>query len=208
MEEQINQNFNNLLHEIMNVDLKQLIDYINTTLISKKNKTSDEINLDEYMGENEEYECSLNNNVNKNKKRKINLFLSNNKIQIKDDLNNNFILTNRNSCKSKIKYRLKSSKINNRTVHNNLNTYKNELPIFNISLKKKPNDEEEFDDIYTPKYPRPATLSGRREIKTPSNSLNMGYYKNNDYNENNSFNFFNLGILNKKKFQTIIPKNY
>ncbi len=70
MEEQINQNFNNLLHEIMNVDLKQLIDYINTTLISKQSKTSDEINLDEYMGENEEYECSLNNKVNKNKKRK------------------------------------------------------------------------------------------------------------------------------------------
>ena len=70
MEEQISQNFNNLLHEIMSVDFKQLIDYINKTLISKQSKISDEINLDEYMGENEEYECSLNPKVNKNKKRK------------------------------------------------------------------------------------------------------------------------------------------
>ena len=187
------------------------INIIFTPKISVKKSFNKFIN-DKSTGKNvkniSDNEQKNNNNVNNNKKRKINLFLSNKKIHIKDDLNNNFILTNRNSCKSKIKYRLKSSKINNRTVHNNLNTYKNELPIFNISLKKKPNDEEEFDDIYTPKYPRPATLSGRREIKTPSNSLNMGYYKNNDYKENNSVNFFNLGILNKKKFQTIIPKNY
>jgi len=78
-----------------------------------------------------EQENNINNKVN-NKNRKKNLFLSfnkkNKKKNIKNDLNNNLFLTNRNSNNSKIKYRLKSSRINNRTVYDNLNNDKNKLP--------------------------------------------------------------------------------
>ena len=183
------------------------INNIFTPKTSVRNKNSRKnINIISYN----EQENNINNKVN-NKKRKKNLFLSfNKKKNIKNDLNNNLFLTNRNSNNSKIKYRLKSSRINNRTVYNNLNNDKNKLPKFNINLKKKPKtDEEEFEDLYTPKYPRPAVLSGRREVKTPSHILDVGYFNNNENKENNNnVNFFNLGLLNKKNFQTPTSKNY
>ena len=155
-----------------------------------------------------------NNENNKLKKR--NIFLSyNNKKSNKN--NNNLFLLERN--KNTIKYRLKSSKLSNRTTYNDsnkekneLNIYKsNELPKFSIRLKKSANiienDGDEVDEIYVPKYPRTSILSLRnKETNNPSYSMISGF-PNKIEGENHNINFFDLGLLPKKKFRTIIPNN-
>ena len=124
---------------------------------------------------------------------------------------NNIFLSNRNQ--KKLKYRIKSASLTNKTVFNNRNernsflkdnTLKESFP---ISLKREPkdNNEEEFNDIYVPKYPRLADRSTRNnDIKGPY----FGMYNDNlNKNENNKINFFNLGLLPKKKVFTINKKN-
>ena len=124
---------------------------------------------------------------------------------------NNIFLSNRNQ--KKLKYRIKSASLTNKTVFNNRNernsflkdnTLKESFP---ISLKREPkdNNEEEFNDIYVPKYPRLADISTRNnDMKRPS----FGMYNDNlNKNENNKINFFNLGLLPKKKVFTINKKN-
>ena len=171
---------------------------------------------------NFEYNNKLEKEIDNdnNKLRKRNLFLSyNRKILNKENnkKNSNLFLLDKN--KSKPKYRLKSSKNSNRTINNESSKKKydsnfdnnQELPNFSNSLKKNinnnnENSEDELDEIYVPKYPRPAILSGRNhEIKSPSYSMNFGYPEKN-VNDFNNINFFELGLLNKRKFQTIIPK--
>ena len=130
--------------------------------------------------------------------------------------NSNLFLFDKN--KSKTKYRLKSSKNSYRTINNESSKKRydsnidnnQELPNFGTSLKKYVNNneisEDELDDIYIPKYPRPAILTGRNgEIKSPSYSMNYGLPEKNE-NDFNNINFCELGLLNKRKFQTIIPK--
>ena len=168
---------------------------------------------------NREY-ISLNDKENENNKlKKRNIFLSyNNK---KPNKNNNHLFFLEKS-KNKIKYRLKSTKFSNRTTYNDSNQKSNDLnrdnnnnellPKFSIALKKNASnkeldeDEDDFEDIYKPKYPRPAILSGRNdEKKIPSYSMNLGKL-NNQFNQKDSINFFDLGLLHKKKFSTIMAK--
>ena len=168
---------------------------------------------------NREY-ISLNDKDDENNKlKKRNIFLSyNNK---KPNKNNNHLFFLEKS-KNKIKYRLKSTKFSNRTTYNDSNQKSNDLnrdnnhnellPKFSIALKKNGSnkdideDEDDFEDIYKPKYPRPAILSGRNdEKKIPSYSMNLGKL-NNQFIQKDSINFFDLGLLHKKKFSTIMTK--
>ena len=60
-----------------------------------------------------------------------------------------------------------------------------------------------MDEIYIPKYPRPAILSGRsRETKRNSVNMNFDFSNNNNNSKmnNNNVNFFEIGLLNRKKF--------
>ena len=168
---------------------------------------------------NREY-ISLNDKDDENNiLKKRNIFLSyNNK---KPNKNNNHLFFLEKS-KNKIKYRLKSTKFSNRTTYNDSNQKSNDLnrdnnhnellPKFSIALKKNASnkeideDEDNFEDIYKPKYPRPAILSGRNdEKKIPSYSMNLGKL-NNQFIQKDSINFFDLGLLHKKKFSTIMTK--
>ena len=168
---------------------------------------------------NREY-ISLNDKENENNKlKKRNIFLSyNNK---KPNKNNNHLFFLEKS-KNKIKYRLKSTQFSNRTTYNDSNQKSNDLnrdnnhnellPKFSIALKKNASnkdideDEDDFEDIYKPKYPRPAILSGRNdEKKIPSYSMYLGKL-NNQFMKKDSINFFDLGLLHKKKFSTIMAK--
>ena len=69
------------------------------------------------------------------------------------------------------------------------------------------NDGDEVDEIYVPKYPRTSILSLRnKETNNPSYSMISGF-PNKIEGENHNINFFDLGLLPKKKFRTIIPNN-
>ena len=165
---------------------------------------------------NSKFEKDIDNNNNKLKKR--NIFLSYNIKKPKIQNNNGTNLFLLEGYKSKTKFRLKSTKNSNRSINNDSSRRKKGLIFYNdvqkptnisIGLKKNinndENNEDEFEGFYEPKYPRPVILSGRNdEIKSPSYSMNFGYPEKNEIN--NNINFFELGLLNKKKFQTIIPK--
>ena len=124
----------------------------------------------------------------------------------------NLFLSCRNKNKLKIKYRQKSSKINTSTNYkNNIRRFnptlseRSKFPKFPIELKKNVEEkDDELDDIYIPKYPRPAILSGRtKDIKTNSfNNMNLDSLSSNN-KRNNNVNFFEMGLLNRQKFLNV-----
>ena len=144
----------------------------------------------------------LNDKSIDNNKLKRNLFLSYNKKKFnsKNKKNNLFLLPKR-SFKNKLN--LKTPKSTNRTINNS--------PKFPIAFDKSinidnNNNEDEFNEIYVPKYPRPAILSdSKNERKNISYTFNSENNEKNDKENHKNINFFGLGKLDKKKFHTIFP---
>ena len=164
-------------------------------------------------------EIKINSNSHrKNSRPNLRNLSYNDYIEKDKDKNNNRIKTGnlflscRNKNKLKIKYRLKSSKINTSTNYkNNIRRFnpilseRSKLPKFPIELKKNVEEkDDELDDIYIPKYPRPAILSGRtKDIKTNSfNNMNLDSLSSNN-KRNNNVNFFEMGLLNRQKFLNV-----
>ena len=194
--------------------------YINQSPIvsTKKNKnflfikTKDEFILNKDINKdknNSSRKNSINNlrNFSYNNHNKKNKNMFNNPMTTR-----NLFLSTKNKNNFKIKYRLKSSKINNsQSYRNNIRKFnpilsgRSKLPKVNIEAKKNVEDEDEdLDEIYIPKYPRPAILSGRSR-ETKRNTVNMNFdFSNNNNNDskmnNNNVNFFEIGLLNRKKF--------
>ena len=161
-------------------------------------------------------EIKINSNSHrKNSRPNLRNLSYNDYIEKDKDKNNNRIKTGnlflscKNKNKLKIKYRLKSSKINTSTNYkNNIRRFnpilsdRSKLPKYPIELKKNVEEkDDELDDIYIPKYPRPAILSGRtKDIKTNSfNNMNLDSLSSNN-KRNNNVNFFEMGLLNRQKF--------
>ena len=161
-------------------------------------------------------EIKINSNSHrKNSRPNLRNLSYNDYIEKDKDKNNNRIKTGnlflscKNKNKLKIKYRLKSSKINTSTNYkNNIRRFnpilseRCKLPKFPIELKKNVEEkDDELDDIYIPKYPRPAILSGRtKDLKTNSfNNINLDSLSSNN-KRNNNVNFFEMGLLNRQKF--------
>ena len=161
-------------------------------------------------------EIKINSNSHrKNSRPNLRNLSYNDYIEKDKDKNNNRIKTGnlflscKNKNKLKIKYRLKSSKINTSTNYkNNIRRFnpilsdRSKLPKYPIELKKNVEEkDDELDDIYIPKYPRPAILSGRtKDLKTNSfNNMNLDSLSSNN-KRNNNVNFFEMGLLNRQKF--------
>ena len=161
-------------------------------------------------------EIKINSNSHrKNSRPNLRNLSYNDYIEKDKDKNNNRIKTGnlflscKNKNKLKIKYRLKSSKINASTNYkNNIRRFnpilsdRSKLPKYPIELKKNVEEkDDELDDIYIPKYPRPAILSGRtKDLKTNSfNNINLDSLSSNN-KRNNNVNFFEMGLLNRQKF--------
>ena len=161
-------------------------------------------------------EIKINSNSHrKNSRPNLRNLSYNDYIEKDKDKNNNRIKTGnlflscKNKNKLKIKYRLKSSKINTSTNYkNNIRRFnpilsdRSKLPKYPIELKKNVEEkDDELDDIYIPKYPRPAILSGRtKDLKTNSfNNINLDSLSSNN-KRNNNVNFFEMGLLNRQKF--------
>ena len=161
-------------------------------------------------------EIKINSNSHrKNSRPNLRNVSYNDYIEKDKDKNNNRIKTGnlflscKNKNKLKIKYRLKSSKINTSTNYkNNIRRFnpilsdRSKLPKHPIELKKNVEEkDDELDDIYIPKYPRPAILSGRtKDLKTNSfNNMNLDSLSSNN-KRNNNVNFFEMGLLNRQKF--------
>ena len=161
-------------------------------------------------------EIKINSNSHrKNSRPNLRNLSYNDYIEKDKDKNNNRIKTGnlflscKNKNKLKIKYRLKSSKINTSTNYkNNIRRFnpilsdRSKLPKYPIELKKNVEEkDDELDDIYIPKYPRPAILSGRtKDLKTNSfNNINLDSLSSNN-KKNNNVNFFEMGLLNRQKF--------
>ena len=164
-------------------------------------------------------EIKINSNSHrKNSRPNLRNLSYNDYIEKDKDKNNariktgSLFLSCRNKNKLKIKYRLKSSKINTSTNYkNNIRRFnpilseRSKLPKFPIELKKNVEEkDDELDDIYIPKYPRPAILSGRtKDIKTNSfNNMNLDSLSSNN-KRNNNVNFFEMGLLNRQKFLNV-----
>ena len=164
-------------------------------------------------------EIKINSNSHrKNSRPNLRNLSYNDYIEKDKDKNNariktgSLFLSCRNKNKLKIKYRLKSSKINTSTNYkNNIRRFnpilseRCKLPKFPIELKKNVEEkDDELDDIYIPKYPRPAILSGRtKDIKTNSfNNMNLDSLSSNN-KRNNNVNFFEMGLLNRQKFLNV-----
>ena len=191
--------------------------YINQSPIvsTKKNKnilfikTKDEFKLNKDINKNNSSRNNIRNNFrnfsynNKNEKNKS---IFNNPMTTR-----NLFFSTRNKNNIKIKYRLKSSRVNNSLSYRNntrrfnpISSGRTKLPKVSSESRKNIEDkDEDLDEIYIPKYPRPAILSGRsRETKRNSVNMNFDFSNNNNNSKmnNNNVNFFEIGLLNRKKF--------
>ena len=173
---------------------------------------------------------------NKNQEKKLNkknLFTSYN-IQKNLNFNNkdniiqtNYFFQSRNK-KDKKKLRIKSTNIINKTENNyytKMKDFKNEeyenYPLISDSLKMakynyvKSNEKESddyYNEVFVPKYPRPANINIENEAKNLDNNLhillqmnnknnqyNIENNNNNNSNNNNLFKNFNMTKYSKKK---------
>ena len=184
--------------------------YINQSPIvsTKRNKNT------LYIKTKEDIKLNKDNNIRNSSRNNLrNMSYNNcnekNKDQIKFPLTTrNLSSFSKNNNKIKIKYRLKSSKIShtsgfkhNIKGFNAILNNRSKLPKVPTESKKNVEDkDDDLDEIYIPKYPRPAILSGRnKEIRNSSVNTNFGYLSSNS-KKNKKVNFFELGLLNNQKY--------
>ena len=182
--------------------------YINQSPIvsTKRNKNTLYIKTKEDIKLNKD-----NNKRNSSRNNLRNMSYNNCNEKNKDQIK--FPLTTRNvssyskkNNKIKIKYRLKSSKIShtsgfkhNIKGFNAILNNRSKLPKVPTESKKNVEDkDDDLDEIYIPKYPRPAILSGRNKRNSSVNT-NFGYLSSNS-KKNKKVNFFELGLLNNQKY--------
>ena len=214
-----NLSFNKLKEEIdESLNHKKYSDIFSSKIMLRKNFAKFDMERNSLKTPQNLKNNILNDKSIDNNKLKRNLFLSYNKKKFnsKNKKNNLFLLPKR-SFKNKLN--LKTPKSTNRTINNSsikkfgLNfDDNNDIPKFPIAFDKSinidnnNNNEDEFNEIYVPKYPRPAILSdSKNERKNVSYTFNSENNEKNDKENHKNINFFGLGKLDKKKFHTIFP---
>ena len=179
----------------------------------------------------------IDSNNKEKKSQKRNLFISynNNKnknIANEDIMNfqNNLYFHSRNKNLNKKKVRMKSTncfnKVINNYIKNNRTLYYSKYNCFypflsDVSQKKKQNyfnnkedENDEFDEVCIPKYPRPVNIEKENKLKSVNNNLELLLMsnKNNEINlekHNNTINNIKASIINyetKKNSQKLFFK--
>ena len=168
-------------------DPKNLIDYSNNIIESKKNNNKKNINNDNNKNKNNEEKMKDNNMINDNKK--------NNKIidsEINDNNNNNIEIKNNKDNKDNVNKNDKNNDNNSDNVYNNdneksINNSDNEKSINNSNNEKIVNNSD--NEKIVKNSDNEKIVNNSYNEKSINNSDNEKSINNNDNNGNNSLNF-------------------